>query len=82
MVERTYEVYLTAVESTDEEPTVESPVVSGSLEFYDSGVWVDRRDSRDFFPYERIRRIRERSGEEPGATEGEEAESISGPELT
>lgn len=60
MSESTYSVYL--VERHGEqggEREVTSPVRGHGLEFYDSGVWLDRDRGRSFFPYEQIRTIRE-----------------------
>ncbi|WP_202932597.1 hypothetical protein [Halorussus salinus] len=38
---------------------VTSPVQGHELEFYDTGVWLNREEGRNFFPYEQIRTIRE-----------------------
>jgi hypothetical protein len=60
MPESTYSVYL--IERHGEqggEREVTSPVRGHSLDFYDTGVWLDRETGRNFFPYEQIRTIRE-----------------------
>ena len=60
MPESTYSVYL--VQRHGEQGgkrEVTSPVSGHSLEFYDTGVWLDRETGRNFFPYEQIRTIRE-----------------------
>jgi hypothetical protein len=60
MPESTYSVYL--VRRNGEQGgkrEVTSPVPGHELEFYDTGVWVDRETGRNFFPYEQIRTIRE-----------------------
>ncbi|MFB6121879.1 MAG: hypothetical protein ABEJ78_00265 [Haloferacaceae archaeon] len=90
----TYVVYLTAATVADE-PTVESPISTDHIDFYDSGVWVSRDVGRDFFPYERIRLIREgtdgtESGRnaaestaaEPPATESTESSPTAGGETS
>lgn len=71
MPESTYSVYL--IERHGEQGgkrEVTSPVQGHELEFYDSGVWLNRETGRNFFPYEQIRTIREHS-------EGKRAESQS-----
>jgi hypothetical protein len=78
MPESTYSVYL--VQHRGEQGgkrQVTSPVEGHRLEFYDTGVWLDRETGRNFFPYEQIRTIRERPTEEtgedgPSSDEGEE----------
>jgi hypothetical protein len=60
MPESTYSVYL--VQRHGEQGgkrEVTSPVSGHELEFYDTGVWLDREAGRNFFPYEQIRTIRE-----------------------
>lgn len=60
MPESIYSVYL--VRRNGEQGgkrEVTSPVPGHELEFYDTGVWVDRETGRNFFPYEQIRTIRE-----------------------
>lgn len=60
MSESAYSVYL--IERHGEEGgkrEVTSPVTGNELDFYDSGVWLDRDAGRSFFPYEQIRTIRE-----------------------
>jgi hypothetical protein len=63
-----YQVYLL---EDDPNAGVESPVTGRRLDFFDSGVWVECEDSRDFFPYERVSVVRERAAEE-GDLENEE----------
>ena len=69
MPESTYSVYL--VQRHGEQGgkrEVTSPVSGHSLEFYDTGVWLDRETGRNFFPYAQIRTIREHlEGEAGGA---------------
>lgn len=65
MSERTYSVYL--VERGTEhggQRGVTSPVQGHELEFYDTGVWLNRDRGRNFFPYEQVRTIREHASEE------------------
>jgi hypothetical protein len=50
MADLIYEVHLTA-----DEPPIESQYA----DFYDSGVWVDRDDGREFYPYERVAKVKE-----------------------
>ncbi|WP_276301714.1 hypothetical protein [Halorussus lipolyticus] len=60
MPESIYSVYL--VQGSGEQGgkrQVTSPVGGHELEFYDTGVWLDRETGRNFFPYEQIRTIRE-----------------------
>lgn len=66
MTKTTYEVYLSESERTD------SPVRSDRLDFYDSGVWVQVDEGREFYPYGRIRKIREVEDGQSGPTGGEE----------
>ncbi|PSP86431.1 hypothetical protein BRC83_00700 [Halobacteriales archaeon QS_1_68_17] len=51
---------------------IDPPLRTDSVEFYDSGVRVTREGGRDFFPYEVIGRIRERTagGGAAGTEEG------------
>jgi hypothetical protein len=65
----TYELYLTD-EAADAFDAM--PIAVDAVEYYDSGVWVTHADGRDFFPYERVVRIRERpagSAPEESATD-------------
>ncbi|UPV74567.1 hypothetical protein M0R89_00510 [Halorussus limi] len=60
MSESVYSVYL--VQRPGEQGgkrEVTSPVRGHELKFYDSGVWLDREEGRNFFPYDQIRTIRE-----------------------
>jgi len=67
---------------------VTSPVVGHELDFYDSGVWLDRETGRNFYPYDQIRTIREHPegrgpehASEPITESGSDGdESASGPE--
>ncbi len=87
MVENSYEVHLTS-DATGGDASVESPVRTDRVDFYDSGVWVDQRPGRDFYPYAKIQVIRERpagafeestaGGEETGETLGEAASGDDG----
>lgn len=52
-----YEVHL---REDDPEAGVESPVTGHKLDFFDSGVWVERENERDFFPYETVVVVKER----------------------
>ena len=64
MAATTFEVHL-ADASADE-----APVTSERLDFYDSRVWVQLEAAREFYPYERIAKIREvESTPEPEADE-------------
>lgn len=56
-----YQVYLL---EDDPDAGVESPVTGHRLDFFDSGVWVEVEDGRDFFPYERVSVVRERSADD------------------
>jgi hypothetical protein len=58
---QSYALYLTDEVSAD---VGGDPLRVDAVDFYDSGVWVTHADGRDFFPYERILRIRE-GREEP-----------------
>jgi hypothetical protein len=51
---QSYALYL-----TDEVTVDGDPLHADAVDFYDSGVWVTHADGRDFFPYERVLRIRE-----------------------
>jgi hypothetical protein len=71
-----YAVYLTEVASAD----VDDPLHADAVDFYDSGVWVTHTDGRDFFPYERVRRIREGGADAApeSGTAGERRDAASG----
>lgn len=60
-----YEVYLL---EDDSGADVESPVRGQRLDFFDSGVWVERESGRDFFPYERVQVVRERPADQVEGT--------------
>jgi len=64
MSESTYSVYL--VQRRGEQGgkrAVTSPVSGHELDFFETGVWLDREAGRNFFPYEQIRTIREHPAE-------------------
>ena len=65
---QSYAVYLTEEASADFDG---DSLHADALDFYDSGVWVTHAGGRDFFPYRRVRRIRE--GGVESVTEGEAA---------
>lgn len=70
MSESTYSVYL--IERSGEqggERGVTSPVQGHGLDFYDSGVWLNHENGRNFFPYEQIRTIREHPEGKPTESE-------------
>ena len=69
---QSYALYLTDEVSAD---VGGDPLRVDAVDFYDSGVWVSHADGRDFFPYERVLRIREGSEDPAGeATESPEHE--------
>ncbi|WP_435174933.1 hypothetical protein [Halorussus sp. AFM4] len=79
MSESTYSVYL--VQRHGEQGgqrEVTSPVRGHSLEFYDTGVWLDRETGRNFFPYRQIRTIREHPEGEAGAADREPSDLQAG----
>lgn len=41
-----------------------SPIETDRIDYYDSGVWVSTDEGRDFFPYEHVLTIRERTAPE------------------
>ena len=59
MSQSTYSVYLVEHGETGGKRHVTSPIEGNELQFYDTGVWLDRETGRNFFPYEQIRTIRE-----------------------
>jgi hypothetical protein len=59
MPESSYSVYLVEQGESGGKRQVTSPVQGHALEFYDTGVWLDRETGRNFFPYEQIRTIRD-----------------------
>jgi hypothetical protein len=65
---QSYALYLTDEVSAD---VGGDPLHADAVDFYDSGVWVTHADGRDFFPYERVLRIRE--GNEGPADEAAES---------
>jgi len=60
---QSFEVFLTAEASDD---FGDASIRAESVQFYDSGVWVDHADGRDFFPYRRILRISEQDASTTG----------------
>jgi hypothetical protein len=74
---QSYAVYLTEAASADVDA---DPLHADAVDFYDSGVWVTHADGRDFFPYERVRRIREGGVDHTGEREaaGERRDAASG----
>lgn len=73
----TYSVYLVERGESGGEREITSPVEGYELQFYDTGVWLERENGRNFFPYEQIRTIRELSD---GAKRELEAEAESEPD--
>lgn len=60
--ETMYQVYL---HEDDPDAGVESPVTGNRVDFFDSGVWIQRAEhNRDFFPYEMVTVVRERPADE------------------
>lgn len=51
-----HDVYLVETK-TEGDIGMESPITAGTVEYYDSGVWVTTEDRRVFFPYEQVRMI-------------------------
>lgn len=72
MPESNYSVYLVQRHGDQGgKREVTSPVSGNRLDFYDTGVWLDRETGRNFFPYEQIRTIREHpEGEHDAGAEG------------
>jgi len=71
MREDTYYVHL----KSGVENVAESPLEGSKLDFYDTGLWVHREEGRDFFPYEQVLMVQERSepaGSEQATAEGSE----------
>lgn len=64
MPDRVYDVYLVPSEEQESETSVVSPVTGEGIDFYDSGVWLERESGRNFFPYRQVRTIRERSADD------------------
>lgn len=72
--QQSFAVYLTEESSLDD-----GPLHAEGIDFYDSGVWVSHTDGRDFFPYERVLRIREGAvADETGADEAGAADAPTG----
>ncbi|MFB6082230.1 MAG: hypothetical protein ABEJ67_05355 [Halanaeroarchaeum sp.] len=57
--EHVYEVY---VDAADVDVALSSPLSASEVQFYDSGVWIERDRDRLFVPYRRIDLIREHRG--------------------
>ena len=74
---QSYAVYLTEEGSADIDG---DPLHADAVDFYDSGVWVSHAGGRDFFPYRRVRRIREGGVESTTEDElaGERRDAASG----
>ena len=73
---QSYALYL-----TDEVTVDGDPLHADAVDFYDSGVWVTHAGGRDFFPYERVLRIREGAEEatdDEAETTGERRDAASG----
>ncbi|MEF8855788.1 MAG: hypothetical protein V5A16_00040 [Haloplanus sp.] len=73
---QSFAVYLTEEASPDD-----VPLQADGIDFYDSGVWVSHAGGRDFFPYERVLRIREGvpdAGAEDDHPTGERRDAASG----
>lgn len=52
-----------------------TPIETEHIDYYESGIWVSTADGRDFFPYEHVLTIRERTtGEAVVAGPGGSAE--------
>lgn len=79
MSQSTYSVYLVEHGDAGGKRQVTSPVQGHELQFYDTGVWLDRETGRNFFPYEQIRTIREHP---PGAETDRETEPAGESEAT
>lgn len=74
-----YEIHL--VGDAPAELDVESPVPTRRIDYYDSGVWIDREGDRLFLPYERVFAIRETgSGESATGESASDSEAASGTE--
>jgi hypothetical protein len=54
-----YEVHLTA--DIVEELGIDSPISTDRIDYYDSGLWVTHQEGRDFYPYDHVLTIHERS---------------------
>lgn len=71
MREDTYYVHL----KSGVENVAESPLEGSKLDFYDTGLWVHREEGRDFFPYEQVLMVQERTESTTSeGTTGEESE--------
>jgi|GEM_PF-3169718 len=72
--QQSFTVHLTEAASVGDASTLHAD----SIDFYDSGVWVSHAGGRDFFPYERILRIREGVATDEAETEAAEADRQTG----
>ncbi|MFD1632728.1 hypothetical protein ACOZ4L_08035 [Haloplanus ruber] len=70
-----FEVFLTDEASDD---FGDGSIRAESIQFYDSGVWVDHADGREFFPYRRVLRISERPTSATDDTSGERRDAAGG----
>jgi hypothetical protein len=74
---QSYAVYLTEAASDDADVDG-GQLHADALDFYDSGVWVTHAGGRDFFPYERVLRIREGADEPAAEGDSERADETTG----
>jgi hypothetical protein len=72
---QSFAVYLTDEVSTD---LGDDPIHAADVDFYDSGIWVLHDGTRDFFPYERVLRVRETGNDEGDDLTGERRDAASG----
>lgn len=73
-----YEVHLK--EDVVDELGITSPVETGRIDYYDSGLWVTTQDGRDFYTYQHVLTLRERpQATEAGSSEAE-SETTDAPE--
>ncbi|SEA38739.1 hypothetical protein SAMN04488065_2926 [Haloplanus vescus] len=68
---QSFAVYLTEEAYPDDG----EPLQADAIDFYDSGLWVSHGGERDFFPYERVVRVREHTDDPPT---GERRDAASG----
>jgi hypothetical protein len=66
-----------AVYLTEEATPDDVPLRADAIDFYDSGVWVSHAAGRDFFPYERVLRIREGGADADDHSTGERRDAAS-----
>ncbi|AZH24180.1 hypothetical protein [Haloplanus aerogenes] len=71
--QQSFAVYLTEEASIDDGDHLQAD----TIDFYDSGVWVSHAGGRDFFPYERVLRIRDGAADaDAGADTAPDVESV------